>query len=207
MHRDHDKIKKLLAGHTITVVRTSAAALELTLSSTHPKVTLTIEDGSFRLKAFEDDTVKPTAEYWFSYLADYGPPEPPGPRDDAAPAMAHELVTRHRRSFAERCFWKWHERSRSQEAHSELFTTQCRCGAVGEIQFHPMIHGQIKVMIWFPKDQVKKDGKACPAVLAAIAEELPAASEADVQERPAEEEQKLAQEYAVEFHRRHGEAS
>ena len=62
-------------------------------------------------------------------------------------------------------------------------------------------------MTWFRKEHVERDRKACPAVMAAIAEELPAASEADVAERPAEEEQKLAQEFDVEFHRRVGVSS
>jgi len=191
MHKDHEALKRLLQGEKIEIVRSDQGGLELTLSSTHPAVTLDIT-GDFKVTAYENrNSVLPTREFSFS--------EPP--------TEPHEIVHVRRRSFAERCFWKWNERSRSQEAYCELFLTQCRCGATGSIQFHPMIHGQIKVMTWLQKDHVKKDRKACPAVLAAIAEELPAASEADVQERPAEEEQKLAQEYAVEFHRRHGGVS
>jgi hypothetical protein len=190
MHRDHEALKGLLLGEKIEIVRSNPDTLELTLSSTNPAVTLTIK-GDFELTAYENKkSVLPTMELSFS--------EPL--------SEPHEIIHSRRRSFAERCFWRWHHNvsAGSRDAYCKLFTTQCRCGAVGEIQFHPLIHGQIKVMAWFPKAHVEKDQKACPAVMKAIAEELPAAAEADVRERPAEEEQKLAREYAVEFHRRHG---
>jgi hypothetical protein len=82
MHPAHNELKKLFEGQKIKIVRTALGALELTLSSTVPAVTVVIEGTDFQVKAFGDKgSVKPTAEHWFSHFRDYGPPQTPGPRE------------------------------------------------------------------------------------------------------------------------------
>jgi len=119
--------------------------------------------------------------------------------------MKHEIVHSYRRSFAERCFWKWHPNPSNHAAASELFMAQCACGASGSITHDWRIRGLVKTSFWFSKERVKFDGAPCALVMKAVSEELPAASDVDEREElPVAEEQRIAREYEAAFRREHG---
>jgi len=85
----------------------------------------------------------------------------------------HEIIHSHRRSLAERC-WLLMRTDTDSDFRRELFTVQCRCGASGSI-IRPLHSVVVKLSIWLPEGDIRRDGTRCPAVPKALSDEVPAA--------------------------------